>query len=209
MKLRVIVACLLIVLTAQAGCWDESRETRQKRLDIVRHQIEARGIEDRRVLEAMRTVPRHLFVPEGIRDYAYEDHPFPIGEGQTISQPYIVALMTELLAVEPDDRVLEIGTGSGYQAAILSPLVAEVYSIEIKQVLYQRAAATLEELGFDNVITRHGDGYFGWQEAAPFDSIIITASVDHIPRRSCSSLSTGAGAYCLSDILSAFRIWWL
>ncbi len=180
-KLPILVASLLIVLTAQVGCWDEPRETRQERLNMVQRQIEARGVEDRRVLEAMRTVPRHLFVPEGIRNSAYQDYPLPIGEGQTISQPYIVALMTELLAVEPDDRVLEIGTGSGYQAAVLSPLVAEVYSIEIKQPLHERAAATLAELGFENVITRHGDGYYGWQEAAPFDGIIITAAVDHVP----------------------------
>jgi protein-L-isoaspartate(D-aspartate) O-methyltransferase len=181
MKLPILVASLLVVLTAQAGCWDESLETRQERLEMVRRQIEARGIEDPRVLEAMRTIPRHLFVPEGIRTRAYQDYPLPIGEGQTISQPYIVALMTELLEAEPDDRILEIGTGSGYQAAVLSPLVAEVYSIEIKLPLHERAAGTLEELGFDNVITRHGDGYYGWQEAAPFDGIIITAAVDHVP----------------------------
>jgi protein-L-isoaspartate(D-aspartate) O-methyltransferase len=152
-----------------------------ERQRMVAQQLKGRDITDSRVLAAMCAVPRHRFVPDYLTPLAYSDQPLPIGSGQTISQPYIVALMTELLAVEPDDRVLEIGTGSGYQAAVLSPLVAEVYSIEIKQPLHERAAATLAELGFENVITRHGDGYYGWQEAAPFDGIIITAAVDHVP----------------------------
>ncbi|UCG00210.1 MAG: protein-L-isoaspartate(D-aspartate) O-methyltransferase [Spirochaetaceae bacterium] len=154
---------------------------RQRRLDMVSRQIAARGVKDRAVLEAMRSVPRHLFVPESIRERAYDDSPLPIGEGQTISQPYIVALMTELLEVEPDHRILEIGTGSGYQAAVLSALVDQVFSIEIKELLHRRASQVLEQLEYGNVRTRYGDGYYGWEEEAPFDGIMITAAVDHVP----------------------------
>ena len=154
---------------------------RQKRFDMVSRQIAARGVRDAEVLEAMRAVPRHLFVPQTLQDRAYDDSPLPIGEGQTISQPYIVALMTELLEVQPDHRVLEIGTGSGYQAAVLSGLAGEVFSIEIKELLHVRATEILRELGYDNVRTLHGDGYYGWEEEAPFDGIIITAAVDHVP----------------------------
>jgi protein-L-isoaspartate(D-aspartate) O-methyltransferase len=148
---------------------------------MVSRQIEARGVRDRDVLEAMRSVPRHLFVPQGLRERAYADSPLPIDAGQTISQPYIVALMTELLELKPQQKILEIGTGSGYQAAVLSTLVEEVFSIEIKETLHRQAAERLEELGYSNVRTRHGDGYFGWEEEAPFDGIMITASVDHVP----------------------------
>ncbi len=181
MKARILAAFLLFVLAVRAGGWDEPQEMRERRLQMVRRQIVARGVEDERVLEAMRSVPRHLFVPKGLQNRAYNDNPLPIGEGQTISQPYIVALMTELLEPQPGDRVLEVGTGSGYQAAVLSPLVQEVYSIEIKELLYRQATETLKELGFENVHTRHGDGYYGWEEAQPFDGIIITAAVDHVP----------------------------
>lgn len=139
------------------------------------------GIEDETVIQAMRSVPRHEFVPEEYLSQAYENHPLPIGHGQTISQPYIVALMTELLELEPQQRILEIGTGSGYQAAVLSVLIEEVFSIEIKEILHRQASERLEELGYGNVRTRHGDGYFGWEEEAPFDGIMITASVDHVP----------------------------
>jgi protein-L-isoaspartate(D-aspartate) O-methyltransferase len=184
MKLKALTIILVVFLTLlipRAGAWDEPRAMRQRRFDMVSRQIAARGVGDKAVLAAMRSVPRHLFVPEGIQDSAYNDSPLPIGEGQTISQPYIVALMTELLEVQPDHRVLEIGTGSGYQAAVLSGLVEEVFSIEIKGVLHQRAKGILEELEYRNVHTRHGDGYYGWEEEAPFDSIIITAAVDHVP----------------------------
>ena len=186
MKLKaltiVLVAALIFVASVpRTGAWDEPRAMRQRRFDMVSRQIAARGVRDVAVLEAMRSVPRHLFVPERIQDSAYNDSPLPIGEGQTISQPYIVALMTELLEVQPGHRLLEIGTGSGYQAAVLSGLVAEVFSIEIKEVLHQRATEILEELEYRNVRTRHGDGYYGWEEEAPFDGIIITAAVDHVP----------------------------
>ncbi len=152
-----------------------------ERKAMVENQIAARGIEDEKVLAAMGTVPRHQFVPEKLAGQAYEDHPMPIGEGQTISQPYIVALMTETLGLTTESRVLEIGTGSGYQAAVLAEIAGEVYSIEIKEKLHEKAAETLEKLGYALVKTRHGDGYFGWEAAAPFDAIMITAAVDHIP----------------------------
>jgi len=183
MKLRAVVplVSLLLVLLPRAGAWDESSATRTARLKMVSRQIAARGVKNERVLEAMRTVPRHLFVPETIEDRAYADSPLPIGDGQTISQPYIVALMSELLETGPNQRVLEIGTGSGYQAAVLSELVDQVYSIEIKQALHLRAARLLAELEYGNVHTRHADGYYGWSEQAPFDGIMITAAVDHVP----------------------------
>lgn len=136
---------------------------------------------DARVLEAMRTVPRHAFVPEDGQAHAYDNRPLSIGYGQTISQPYIVALMTDLLGVSPGARVLEIGTGSGYQAAVLSVLVAQVYSIEIVPQLGERAAAALARLGYDNVEVRSGDGYYGWEAYAPFDAILVTAAASHVP----------------------------
>jgi protein-L-isoaspartate(D-aspartate) O-methyltransferase len=170
-----------LLSTPTTAAWDEPAEMQRKRLEMVSRQIAARGIRDADVLEAMRSVPRHLFVPRGLQDRAYGDSPLPIDAGQTISQPYVVALMTELLELEPQQRILEIGTGSGYQAAVLAALVDEVYSMEIKQVLHNQATQRLQRLGYTNVRTRHGDGYFGWPEAAPFDGIIITASVDHVP----------------------------
>ncbi len=148
---------------------------------MVKHQIEARGVNNPEVLEVMRAVPRELFVPESVRSQAYEDYPLPIGFGQTISQPFIVGLMTELLDPKKNHRVLEIGTGSGYQAAILSRLVREVYSIEIVPELARSAAETLSTLGFRNVTVREGDGYRGWPEKAPFDRIILTAAPPEIP----------------------------
>jgi len=180
-KVAILLVLAAVLLVPRAGAWDEPRAMRQRRFDMVSRQIAARGVRDKEVLEAMRAVPRHLFVPQTLQDRAYDDSPLPIGEGQTISQPYIVALMTELLAVQPDHRVLEIGTGSGYQAAVLSGLAEQVYSIEIKELLHRRATETLEELEYDNVRTLHGDGYYGWEEEAPFDGIIITAAVDHVP----------------------------
>jgi len=158
---------------------------------MVREQIEARGVSRHPVQNAMRSVPRHQFVPPDLVDSAYDDHPLPIGEGQTISQPYIVALMTDVLELSLSDRVLEIGTGSGYQAAILSNLAAQVYTIEIKQKLYINAFNLLNKLGYKNVTCRHGDGYFGWPEASPFDAIMITAAVDHIPPPLVKQLKDG------------------
>lgn len=150
-----------------------------------------RGITNSRVLEVMRKVPRHELVPADLRAQAYRDHPLPIGHGQTISQPYIVAFMTEKLEPKPTDKVLEIGTGSGYQAAVLAELVAEVYSIEIVEPLGKKAAADLQRLGYKNVKTRIGDGYKGWPEAAPFDSIIVTCAPDHVPQPLVDQLKEG------------------
>jgi protein-L-isoaspartate(D-aspartate) O-methyltransferase len=152
-----------------------------RRERMVREQIMMRGVKDTRVLDAMKRIPRHRFVKGSLRDKAYSDHPLPIGEGQTISQPYIVALMTEALRLRPSDRVLEIGTGSGYQAAVLAEIVQEVYTIEIRQNLVEKASALLKDLGYKNIRTKYGDGYYGWEEHAPFDAIIITASANHIP----------------------------
>jgi protein-L-isoaspartate(D-aspartate) O-methyltransferase len=158
---------------------------------MVRDQIAARGVTDRRVLDAMRRVPRHEFVPPQMQANAYDDRPLPIGLGQTISQPYIVAYMTEELRVTPKSKVLEVGTGSGYQAAVLSGLVAEVYSIEIVPELAARATQTLKRLGYNNVKVRAGDGYRGWPAAAPFDRIIVTAAPDHIPKPLIDQLAVG------------------
>src|SRR6266571_908974 len=161
------------------------------RQHMVEIQIKGRGITDSRVTEVMSSVPRHEFVPENYRAHAYEDHPLPIGYGQTISQPYIVAFMTEQLRPQPTDRVLEIGTGSGYQAAVLSKLVAEVYTIEIVKPLAQRAEMDLRRLNYSNVKVKAGDGYKGWPEHAPFDAIIVTAAPDHVPQPLIDQLKEG------------------
>jgi len=161
------------------------------REEMVRTQIAARGITDRRVLDAMRSVPRHLFMPNKIWYEAYADGPLPIGYGQTISQPYIVGYMTDELKLSPNDRVLEIGTGSGYQAAVLSKLVKEVYSIEIVEPLATLAARTLSELGYANVKVKSGDGYKGWPEKAPFDAIMLTAAPSEIPDPLIEQLRVG------------------
>jgi protein-L-isoaspartate(D-aspartate) O-methyltransferase len=168
-----------------------SDEYQAAREQMVREQIEARGIRDARVLAALRKVPRHLFVPPEEQHEAYFDFPLAIGYGQTISQPYVVAFMTEALELKPRDRVLEIGTGSGYQAAILAELVPEVYSIEIVEPLAREAEARLRCLGYSNVHVRAGDGYRGWPEAAPFDAIIVTAAPDHIPQPLVDQLREG------------------
>ncbi|MGE5569727.1 MAG: protein-L-isoaspartate(D-aspartate) O-methyltransferase [Rhodospirillales bacterium] len=162
-----------------------------KREHMVRTQIEARGVRNPAVLDVMRRVPRHLFMPEGVRALAYADQPVPVGYGQTISQPYIVAFMTELLAPARNHKVLEIGTGSGYQAAVLSPLVEHVYSIEIVPELARSAAASLKKLGYDNVTVRLGDGYKGWPEHAPFDRIILTAAPPRVPQELIDQLKPG------------------
>jgi protein-L-isoaspartate(D-aspartate) O-methyltransferase len=164
---------------------------KNKRQFMVEHDIKARGIRDQKVLEVMGKVLRHLFVDESLRNRAYEDYPLPIGEGQTISQPYVVALMTEALKLKPTDRVLEIGTGSGYQAAVLAEIVKEVYTIEIRKGLAEKAEKRFMELGYRNVKVRYADGYFGWEEHAPFDAVIITASANHIPPPLIKQLKEG------------------
>ncbi|MEJ2155184.1 MAG: protein-L-isoaspartate(D-aspartate) O-methyltransferase [Desulfobacteraceae bacterium] len=161
------------------------------RHEMVEKQIEARGITDIRVLNAMRQVPRHLFVSEALMDQAYSDFPLPIGEQQTISQPYIVAEMTQALQLSPDDRVLEIGTGSGYQAAILSKIVYRVYTIERIHSLYIRSRKLFDNLGYHNIVTRYSDGTTGWQDQGPFDAIIVTAGSPEIPAVLVNQLTIG------------------
>jgi protein-L-isoaspartate(D-aspartate) O-methyltransferase len=171
------------------GASDE--EFARMRERMVTEQMAARDITDPRVLAAMRKVPRHLFVPADQQRLAYEDHPLPIGKDQTISQPYIVAYMTQALELKPGHKVLEIGTGSGYQAAVLGELAREVYTIEIVKELADRAAQTLRESGYKNVHVRHGDGYAGWPEHAPFDAIMVTAAPDHVPPPLVAQLAPG------------------
>jgi protein-L-isoaspartate(D-aspartate) O-methyltransferase len=164
------------------------RERRHKMVDT---QIVARGVKDELVLKAMRDVPRHLFVPARSRGSAYRDHPLAIGYGQTISQPYIVALMTEWLKPNTDEIAFEVGTGSGYQAAVLSQIVQSVYTIEIIPALGEAAEKRIREIGYKNIIMKIGDGYFGWEEHAPFDCIIVTAASDHIPPPLITQLKKG------------------
>lgn len=158
---------------------------------MVERQLRPRGIDDPRVLRAMAKVPREKFVAKELETNAYEDRPLPIGFGQTISQPYIVAFMTQAMKPKSTDRVLEIGTGSGYQAAVLGELVAQVYTIEIVRPLAQRAATVLNALGYKNVLVKGGDGYKGWPEYAPFDAIIVTAAPDHVPQPLIDQLKEG------------------
>lgn len=185
--IRLLTICL--VIAAVGNCTGREKEPpgdgvdyRQLRSEMVSRQIEARGIGDSGVLNAMRTVERHLFVPDSIRWLAYEDYPLPIGEDQTISQPYIVALMTALLQLEKNDKVLEIGTGSGYQAAVLAELVDSVFTVEILPELGTRADSLLSELGYDNVAVLIGDGFEGWEDHAPYDGIIVTCAPSEIPQ---------------------------
>ncbi|MBI3464021.1 MAG: protein-L-isoaspartate(D-aspartate) O-methyltransferase [Planctomycetes bacterium] len=168
-----------------AGDWTTQRK------EMVEEQLVPRGIRNERVLEVMAKVPRQEFVPQSVRDLAYSDGPLPIGEGQTISQPYIVAFMTEAVDPQSDHRVLEVGTGSGYQAAVLAELVGDVYTIEIIPKLAEQATARLNRLGYGNVYVRAGDGYIGWPEAAPFDSILVTCGADHVPQPLFEQLKPG------------------
>lgn len=163
----------------------------EQRQHMVKFDIKGRGIKDKKVLNAMSKVPRHLFVDESYRKYAYADHPLPIDAGQTISQPYIVALMTEALKLNPDDRVLEIGTGSGYQAAVLGEIAGEVYTLEIKKVLAEKSGKLLKTLGYKNIHVKFGDGYFGWKDHAPFDAVIITAATNKVPEPLVAQLKEG------------------
>jgi protein-L-isoaspartate(D-aspartate) O-methyltransferase len=169
----------------------QAQNFEEERRKMVVQQIERRGICDRRVLEAMREVPRHEFVPTVVKARAYDDHPLPIGFDQTISQPYIVAFMLERLLLKANDRVLELGTGSGYQAAILSKLVAQVFSIEIIDELYHRASGDFQRMGYRNILLKSGDGYGGWPEFAPFDAITVAAAPDHIPQPLIGQLREG------------------
>ncbi len=170
---------------------DEEAEFTAQRMRLVEEGIIGAGITDPLVIEAMRKVPRHKFVLPEYLDQAYANHALPIGYGQTISQPYVVALMTEALALELGDKVLEVGTGSGYQAAVLAEIVEQVYTVEIIGALATQAAERLAALGYSNVEVMHGDGYFGWEEHAPFDAIIVTAAPDHVPPPLLAQLADG------------------
>lgn len=174
--LSLIIFCIFL-----NGAVNAADAFTRRRQEMVRKDIESRGIRDKKVLDAMLKVPRHLFVDKTQTDKAYNDHPLPIGEGQTISQPYVVALMTEAVSLKGGERVLEIGTGSGYQAAVLAEITSEVFTIEIKKGLYETVQDRLKGLGYRNIRVKHGDGYFGWDEHAPFDVIVVTASANHIP----------------------------
>ena len=187
----VVFVLSLVPSTLIGGDIPDKPELIAAREYLVTNFIQGNGISDPEVLAAMRDVPRHCFVPKRLLSRAYVDTALPIGEGQTISQPYVVALMTESLHLDKTDRVLEIGTGSGYQAAILSRIAAQVYSIEIKERLYKKSTRLLSTLGYSNVASRHGDGYFGWEDAAPFDAIMITAAVNHIPPPLLKQLKDG------------------
>jgi protein-L-isoaspartate(D-aspartate) O-methyltransferase len=186
-----LLALTFVSVCAPGNTGQERDVYERQRKQMVAEQLASRDISDRRVLEIMGKVPRHLFVSPAYRDQAYEDYPLPIEEGQTISQPYIVALMTQWLGLKGGERVLEIGTGSGYQAAVLSALAAQVLSIEIHEGLAARAARTLRDLGYRNVRVKSGDGYQGWPEMAPFDAIIVTCAASHVPPALFEQLKEG------------------
>ncbi|HEC69423.1 MAG TPA: protein-L-isoaspartate(D-aspartate) O-methyltransferase [Candidatus Omnitrophica bacterium] len=185
---KIFIFFLYLILISSCSIQDNYT---QKRVEMVKAQIITRGIRDKEVIRAMLRVERHRFVPKHLRNFAYEDRPLPIGEGQTISQPYIVALMTELLRLNPQDRILEIGTGSGYQAAILAEIAKEVYTVEILPTLAERAKNLLEDLGYKNIRVKCGDGYLGWPEYAPFEAIIVTCAPEHIPQPLITQLAEG------------------
>ena len=185
---RPIILILCLGFVPAFGADPSFEETRHRMVAV---QMKDRGIQQQAVLSAIEKVPRHKFVPESLISRAYDDTPLPIGEGQTISQPYIVALMTECLGLKGDEKVLEIGTGSGYQAAVLSEMTPAVFTIEIKERLFHRAQRTLHDTGYRTVRSRFGDGYHGWAEEAPFDAIMITAAVDHIPPPLLAQLKNG------------------
>jgi protein-L-isoaspartate(D-aspartate) O-methyltransferase len=200
MKRLIILALALFVACKPSGSGGIAPENLskqknslypQQREKMVETQIAARGVTDTRVLKTMRKVPRHLFIPPMYREQAYGDHPVPIGEGQTISQPYIVALMTELMELKGGEKVLEVGTGSGYQAAILAEIASEVYTIEIIESLGKSAEARLEKMGYTNIHVRIGDGYKGWPEVAPFDAIVVTAAPPSVPPPLIAQLKIG------------------
>jgi len=179
----ILIVILVFCLTISAQEQEEEGEElfAQRRRSMVLNQLKSRDIVDSKVLQAMLTVPRHKFVDEHIRESAYNDYPLAIGEGQTISQPYIVALMTQLLELKGNEKVLEIGTGSGYQAAVLAEIVKEIYTVEIYESLSKKSEKLLTDLGYRNIKFKVGDGYYGWEEYAPYDAIIVTCAPDHVP----------------------------
>ncbi|MEA3476044.1 MAG: protein-L-isoaspartate(D-aspartate) O-methyltransferase [Candidatus Cloacimonadota bacterium] len=194
---RYFICIIFLLLLSNLSCaQDNETKYKRERELMIKIQIENRGIKDTTVLSAMREVPRHIFVPELYRMFSYEDRPLPIGYGQTISQPYIVALMTKLLKLNKDSKALEVGTGSGYQAAILSEIVKEVYTIEIIEELYLRTNKVLEKAGYDTIKTKFGDGYYGWEEYAPYDAIIVTCTAEFVPPPLIKQLKIG-GIMCI------------
>lgn len=200
MKTRIekkIIFLLIIIFTTFLLFSDKiEKDYEKQRENMVKNQIKYRGIKDKVVLNAMRTVPRHLFVPKSQRSKSYYDRPLPIGYGQTISQPYIVALMTELLCLTDSSKVLEIGTGSGYQAAVLAEITDEVYTIEIVGKLHKISNETLKNTGYTNIKTKSGDGYFGWEEHSPYDAIIVTCAAEFVPPPLIKQLNIG-GVMCI------------
>lgn len=190
MKAYIIISLLLLFVTAGSFAQtDDIHKLRRERM--VTNQIQLRGMDHKQTLNAMGVVPRHLFVPDNLQDNAYDDRPLPIGHGQTISQPYIVAYMTSIINPKPDFKVLEIGTGSGYQAAVLSEIVDSVFTMEIVPELYQSASARLSELGYDNIKIKFGDGYYGWPEHGPYDAIVVTAAAEFVPPPLLEQLKEG------------------
>jgi protein-L-isoaspartate(D-aspartate) O-methyltransferase len=211
MKYSSCSAFLLVLSLSTPRCTapeaGQQRDWTAERQRMVADQMRGRDIKDPRVLGAIEKVPRHLFVPEGVRREAYSDHPLPIGHDQTISQPYIVAFMTEALDVQPEHKVLEIGTGSGYQAAVLGELAREVYTMEIVEPLAESARRTLESLGYKNVHVRAGNGYGGWPEQAPFDRIMVTAAPEEVPPALVEQLKmNGVMAIPVGDVIQELRI---
>ncbi len=196
-------------VTSRAEAADLEQRMASLRERLVRESIVPQGIQDQRVIDAMAKVPRHLFVPPDYVEQAYDDHPLPIGHGQTISQPFIVALMTEALHLDPGDRVLEIGTGSGYQAAVLAELVAHVYTMEIVGALVDRARASLAAAGYENVTVKHADGYLGWPEHGPYDAIIVTAAPDHVPPPLKAQLADGGRLVIPVGPVGGYQELWL
>ena len=185
------ILSIIFIFTFVCFCTAQNDNYKSDRESMVAHQIENRGISNKPTLNAMRTVPRHNFVPSNLVDRAYDDGPLPIGYGQTISQPYIVAYMTAVIDLKPDFKVLEIGTGSGYQAAVLSEIVSETFTIEIITELYNSADKRLKNLGYEKVYCKNADGYYGWKEFAPFDAIVVTAAAEYIPPPLIEQLKDG------------------
>ncbi|MBU0711412.1 protein-L-isoaspartate(D-aspartate) O-methyltransferase [bacterium] len=186
-----LIAAVSLICTTACGRSSKDDRFERYRSQMVKNQIISRGISDSRVLAAMRTVPRHLFVPENYQRFSYADRPLPIEENQTISQPYIVALMTELAELKTTDKVLEVGTGSGYQAAVLAEICDSVFTVEINATLAQRAKTQLKDLGYQNIFFKTGDGYLGWNEHAPYNAIIVTCAPSDLPDQLASQLIDG------------------
>jgi len=189
MKTPIIIS--LLFLFASTGSFTQTNIHKSRREGMVTNQIQLRGMDHRPTLNAMRIVPRHLFVPINLQENAYDDRPLPIGHGQTISQPYIVAYMTSIINPKPEFKVLEIGTGSGYQAVVLSEIVDSVFTMEIVPELYQSASARISELAYDNIKIKFGDGYYGWPEHGPYDAIVVTAAAEFVPPPLIEQLKEG------------------